>query len=261
MLYFESFGSGSSGNLYYIKTEEGAFFIDAGVGIRKLKKYLREYGISLGQIDGILVTHNHVDHVRSLGLLNQKDHLTVYMTRGVRDGIMENPVITRKPLTETSVIIEKQKPFTLAGAEITAFEVPHDSKDNVGYLIRHNNVAFCIVTDCGQWTREIEDHVSQATHLVVESNYDRLMLSQGPYPARLQHRISNGYGHFENALAADVIRRHQHHLRHVWLCHLSENNNTPRLALQSARAALNENSLLPIDVLDRTLPSRLFQLC
>lgn len=260
MFRFESFGSGSSGNSYYLQTEEGGIFIDAGVGIRKLKKYLHEYGVSLGKTRGVLVTHNHVDHVRCLGILNQKEHLPVFLTEEVMAGIKENPVITKKPLKESTHYIEKEKSFEIIGLEVTPFEVPHDSKDNVGYMIKHNETVFCIVTDCGHLTSTIEKYIEQASFLVLESNYDPDMLAHGPYPVFLQNRIRNGYGHLANNLAADIINRHQHHLKRVWLCHLSEKNNTPELALKSAQNALEKDSHVIIEALDRFTPSRLYDL-
>lgn len=260
MFRFESFGSGSSGNSYYLETEEGGLLIDAGVGIRKLKKYFYEYGVSFGKIKGILVTHNHVDHVRCLGILNQKEKLPVYLTRGVLKGIKENPVISKKPLPETTNFIQKEKPFNLIGLEITPFEVPHDSVDNVGYMIRHKDTKFCLVTDCGRWTPTIDKYVSQVSHLVLESNFDADMLAHGPYPLYLQNRIRNGNGHLDNTLAAEVISQHQHHLKHVWLCHLSEKNNTPQKALEASHSVLHADSQLCIEALDRILPSKLYDL-
>ncbi len=260
MFRFESFGSGSSGNAYYICTEAGAILIDAGVAIRRFQKDMRNYGASLGKVAGILVTHNHVDHVRCLGILNNKHEIPVYLTDLTMQGIKENPVITKKPNTANSHIIEKDKSFRILDLEITPFEVPHDSKDCVGYFIRHGATTFCIVTDCGNWTDTIDKYVAQAEHIVLESNYDPIMLSSGPYPIFLQNRIRNGHGHLSNDQAAEVIKQHQHHLKNIWLCHLSEKNNTPQAALESACSALCENSTTKITALSRITPSNFFDL-
>lgn len=260
MVQFESFGSGSSGNLYYIKSDKGALLIDAGIGIRKMRKFFREYGIRMSDIKGVLVTHNHMDHVRCLGILNQKDNLPVYMTAKVFDGIKENPAINKKPLLDKTTIIEKEKPFELSGFEIHAFEVPHDSKDNVGYFLKKDEIAFCIVTDCGSWTNDIEKYVSKATYLVLESNYDTKMLEEGPYSKKLKLRISNSNGHLSNEVASTIIQRHQSHLKHIWLCHLSEKNNTPEKALMSAKKVLYEDKKEIVETLSRTTPSKLYLL-
>lgn len=259
MFTFQSIGSGSSGNSYYIQSEAGALLIDAGIAIRKLRKQMHEYGLSLGKVAGILVTHHHIDHVRSLGILNNKDNIRVYMTDKTRLGIHFNPTITKKPLPNRTTIIHHGQPLQIADMEITPFAVPHDSRDNSGFLVRHGDTRLCIVTDCGHWTDEIEHHVSQATHLVLESNYDPLMLARGPYPIMLQNRIRNGNGHFSNPQAAEIIARHQNHLHNIWLCHLSEKNNTPDIALQTALAALNHADV-EIIALEREKPSRKYDL-
>lgn len=267
MFQFQSFGSGSSGNAYVIRTDGSQIMIDAGVGIRKLRKMLREYGVSLGKMDGILVTHNHIDHVRSLGILTQKDKVRTFLTAGTLKGIHYNPAITKKPNPDTTTLIEKDQPFTIGDMEVTAFGVPHDSVDNVGYLIRHGDTHFCLVTDCGHWTDEIDSYVAQANHLVLESNYDEQMLATGPYPVFLQNRIRGNRGHLSNAEAADVIRRHGYHLRNIWLCHLSDHNNTHDLALQNAIQAWQEiddgnvsGNILEIIALERERPSRVYEL-
>jgi len=260
MFKFESFGSGSSGNSYYICTEEGGIIIDAGIAVRKYQKALYEYGISLGKVAGILVTHNHVDHVRCLGLISNKHKLSVYLTKEVMEGIKENPVISKKPEPDLIKYIKKEEIFNILDLEITAMEVPHDSKDCVGYFIKHKDTTFCIITDCGQWTPTIEKYVSQTEYLVLESNYDPHMLATGPYPVFLQNRIRNGHGHLANNQAAEVISRHQHHLKKVWLCHLSEKNNTPQAALATAQEAIAGNENIKIIALPRTSPSSIYEL-
>ncbi|MCH5179169.1 MAG: MBL fold metallo-hydrolase [Prevotellaceae bacterium] len=258
MFSFQSIGSGSSGNSYYLQTEAGAVLIDAGVAIRRFRKQTHEYGISLGKVAAVFVTHHHIDHVRALGILNQKDGLPIYLSEETMRGIIYNPVITKKPDWERATLLTKGQPLNLQDMEITPFDVPHDSRDNTGYIVRHGQSTLCLVTDCGHWTDEIEQHVSQATHLVIEANYDPDMLRNGPYPVVLQNRIRNGKGHLSNIEAAEVISRHRHHLKHVWLCHLSEKNNTPALALQATQQAAA--GAVEVVALDREKPSRKYVL-
>lgn len=258
MFRFQSFGSGSSGNSYLIQTEDCCIMIDAGVGIRKLQKAYREYGHNFANVKAILVTHRHVDHARCLGILNAKHGIHAYMTDITMQGIADNPAITKKPERANTTFVASEQTFTIGGLEITPFDVPHDSQGNLGYFIKHGDTRFCLVTDCGTYTPLIDKYVSQATHLVIESNYDPQMLAAGPYPIYLQNRIKGGFGHLANHMAAQVIGQHKAHLRHVWLCHLSEKNNTPQLALQSAQGAILADQL-PIVALNRTAPSRLFK--
>lgn len=259
MFRFQSFGSGSSGNSYLIQVEDSVIMIDAGIGIRKLQKAYREYGHNLANTKAILVTHRHVDHARCLGLLNVKHRIHAYMTEVTMQGIADNPAITKKPERASTTFIHSEESFNIGSLEITPFDVPHDSKGNVGYFIKHGDTRFCLVTDCGTYTPLIEKYVSQATHLVLESNYDPHMLATGPYPIYLQNRIKGGFGHLANGMAAEIIGKHAPHLKHVWLCHLSEKNNTPQLALESALGAVPPDSL-PIVALNRTSPSQLFKI-
>ena len=259
MFTFQSIGSGSSGNSYYIQTKAGAIMIDAGIAERRLRKQTHQYGMSLGKVAAILVTHHHIDHVRALAVLNQKDNLPVYMTEETKKGIFLNRHITKKPRLEDITTFYWGTSFRLLDIDITPFAVPHDSRDNTGFLISHGSVRLCIVTDCGHWTDEIERHVNEATHLVLESNYDPLMLARGPYPLVLQDRIRGGNGHLSNQQAAEIIARHCYHLKTIWLCHLSEQNNTPQLALDSAMHALGDGPATII-ALDREKPSRQYDL-
>jgi len=256
---FQSIGSGSSGNSYYIQTNEGAIMIDAGIAERRLRKLTQQYGMTLGKVAAVLVTHHHIDHVRALAGLNQKENIPVYMTEETKKGIFINRHITKKPRLEDITTFYWGNTFRLLDMNITPFSVPHDSRDNSGFLITHDSVRLCIVTDCGHWTDEIESHVSQATHLVLESNYDPLMLARGPYPLILQDRIRGDNGHLSNPQAAEVIARHCQHLKTIWLCHLSEKNNKPELALDSAMQALG-NGPATIVALDREKPSRQYNL-
>lgn len=259
MFSFQSIESGSSGNSYYLHTDAGALLIDAGIAERRFRKQTHQYGMSIGKVAAVLVTHHHIDHIRALGILSQKDGLPVYMTEETKKGIFLNRHITKKPRLESITTIYKGNTFRLLDMDITPFGVPHDSRDNSGFLICRGSVRLCIVTDCGHWTDEIERYVSQATHLVLESNYDPDMLASGPYPLILQDRIRNGNGHLSNPQAAEVIARHCQHLKMIWLCHLSEQNNTPSLALDSAMRALGDG-LTTIVALDREKPSKQFDL-
>ena len=135
MLRFISFGSGSSGNCYYLFTETDSLLIDVGVGIRTLKKHFHNYGLRFEDVHNILITHDHADHVKSVGSLSNDYHLPVYTTRKVHSGI-ENNYCVRKKINGANVhVVEKGVPFVLGEFRITPFGVPHDSTDNVGYQV------------------------------------------------------------------------------------------------------------------------------
>lgn len=267
MFHFRSLGSGSSGNSYLIQTTEGSFLIDAGIPIRRLRRSLTESGTSLASLKAILLTHDHMDHAANAGTLQllakrKGWHIDVRLTELTLQGILDNPAIRHKPDSDDLHLIQKNQPFSLCGATIEPFDVPHDSRDCCGYLITYHDLRLCLLTDCGDITPEIETYVARATHLIVEANYDSLMLLSGPYPERLKHRILSAGGHLSNERAAGLVAQHRKHLSAVWLCHLSQNNNTPRRALQTVLDTLRPHDLFDptITALPRLIPSDTFVL-
>lgn len=237
---FISFGSGSSGNCYYLRQGDYGLLIDCGVGIRRFLKYFAAYGFKLPQIKAALITHDHLDHVRAAGTLSRKHHLPVYATQRVFEGMQRNPVIKQKVPQDNMHFIQHGMPFDLGPFHIEPFHVPHDSMDNSGYLITCDDITLCIATDIGSVTPDIQEHVSRANYLVVEANYDPQMLASGPYPRSLQERIRNGHGHLSNQQCAELVSCSASPtlLRRLWLCHLSQENNNPTLAQTTVNEAI-----------------------
>lgn len=267
MLKFISFGSGSSGNCYYLYTATDGLIIDSGIGIRILKKYFRDYGLSLSTVRNIIVTHDHADHVKSVGCLSSEFNLPVYTTEEVHLGIRRNYCVQHKIEQSLVRFVEKDKEFPL-GEEfmITPFEVPHDSKDNVGYFIEHDGVAFCIITDAGTVTDKMKQYISRADYLVIEANHDEEMLKIGPYPAYLKRRILSDNGHLSNSSCGTAVAENMSQkLKKVWLCHLSEDNNHPELARKTIETILGGHGIvvgrdLALEVLKRATPSGIYEL-
>lgn len=235
---FFSMGSGSSGNCYYLGTGEYGILIDAGVGIRTVQKALREYGVSFNKLVAVLVTHDHADHIKMIGCLGDKYNIPVYATQSVHEGILRNRAV-QASLQQSRRIIHKEVPFSIKDFEITAFEVPHDSIDNVGYRIRFDGQTFVLATDIGCITDKIREYACQANHLVIEANYDEYMLQAGRYPYYLKQRIGNGMGHLSNKLSAEFIASiYNEQMQNIWLCHLSQDNNHPELAFKTVEDML-----------------------
>lgn len=270
MLHFVSFGSGSSGNCSMLYTENEGIVIDAGVGVRTLKRHLKSYGLSLFGAMGILVTHDHADHVRSVGCLSQDYNLPVYATSGVHDGINHNWSVRKKVEPDLVRIIEKNIPFDIGGFHITPFGIPHDSTDNVGYAIECEGLTFVLMTDIGHLTDEMKKYISLANYLVIEADYEEQMLLAGPYPEHLKKRIAGPYGHQSNVECALALAENATpNLRHAWLCHLSDENNHPDLAEKTVKQILREHGIVAgnekgadfkLDVLKRKTPSGIFDL-
>lgn len=266
MFKFISFGSGSSGNCYELFTENDALLIDAGVGLRTLKKHIRDYGQSLGKVHHLLITHDHADHIKSVGSISHEFYLPVYATREVHKGIDRNYCVSRKVEPAQRRYIEPGVSIQLGSFLVTPFSVPHDSSDNVGYMVEAQGVSFCIITDAGRVTDEMATYIARANYLVLEANYDREMLQQGPYPEHLKVRIQSGNGHLNNMACGEAIAQHAgQQLRHVWLCHLSQENNHPELARKTVETVLRSYGIiagkdLQLDVLKRTMPTGVFDL-
>ena len=162
--------------------------------------------------------------------------------------------------------VVKGEPFETSGFRITPFGVPHDSSDNVGYSIEHEGVVFTLLTDVGHITEEMKQIIKNTDYLVIEANYDPQMLQNGPYPRYLQDRIRCGTGHLSNPqCGATLVENYTERLKHIWLCHLSEENNHPELARKSVEQALLDAGIkvgdeVKLDVLRRKQPTGVFEL-
>ncbi len=262
---FISLGSGSSGNCYFLIENEHILLIDLGLGIRTFKKRCDEYGLSMGKVKGVLVTHNHVDHTKGVAKFSNEFHVPVYTTEAVHQGMHNHIYLPQKIVLSNRKIIKHGERFEIGPFKITAFGVPHDSMGNNGYFIEIDDIKFCLITDMGHCTDAVKEYVSQATHLVVEANYDPEMLEKGPYPLVLKRRIKGPYGHHSNPETADLLTQHLNPclIKHIWLCHLSEENNSPDVALNTIREALinadfDIDGELKLEALPRTMPSKRF---
>lgn len=266
MLRFFSLGSGSSGNCYFLFSDTFGILIDAGIGIRNIRKHFKARGLSLDRIQAVLVTHDHADHIKALGCLANDYHLPVYTTAAVHEGICRNYCMTSKIGPDYVRTIRKDEPFWLGDFCITPFEVPHDSTDNVGYFITCDGISFCLITDAGHATDKMAEFIRQANYLVLEANHDLNMLMMGPYPAYLKGRVSGPRGHMSNSDAAQLLANNvTEKMRHVWLCHISEENNHPELVRKTMDSVLRSYGIIAgkdfqLEVLRRAIPSDVFLL-
>ncbi len=260
---FLSLGSGSSGNCYYLGTDTYGILIDAGIGIRTIKKHLKEVGVTLEHIRAVFITHDHADHIKAVGHLGEKYHIPIYSTPLVHKGINRSYCVTEK-LVSSVRYIEKGEEFTLEDFHIIPFEVPHDGIDNVGYCIKIGEKVFSFLTDLGTITPEAAYYIRKANYLIIEANYDAEMLEMGPYPYYLKTRISSPNGHMCNAETGDFLAENMtEHLKHIWLCHLSKDNNHPELAYKTVEWKLRSRGIVVgkdvhLYTLKRSLPSDLY---
>lgn len=239
VINYISFGSGSSGNCCYVGTKHGGFLIDAGVKADDVQIALKANGVRMENVKGILLTHDHSDHVKfAYTLLRANKHMRLFCTNRVLNGLLRRHGISKR-IKDYHVPIFKEIPFKLAETEITAFDVPHDGTDNMGFSINYDNRNFVIATDLGAVTERARYYMSRANYLVIEANYNLQMLLYGPYPEYLKSRIRTDHGHLDNTDTAAFLKEiFSPDLKYVFLCHLSKDNNTPAKALKAVREAL-----------------------
>ena len=260
-LKFFSFASGSSGNAYFIGNSFQGILIDAGVSPRALRRGMEGYGLSFCSLLGVSITHDHIDHILYAGAYGEKLGLPVFATERVHTGIVNHPRVKIKT-GACKRIIDKERPFYLGPFTLTAFDVPHDGSDNVGYCVQYEDKTFVIATDLGHITNDVAHWISNANYLILEANYDRFMLDNGPYPLFLKERISQKRGHLCNNDTADFLASaYIPKVSHLFLCHLSKTNNRPELALEAATKALKPRGLnIQIYCLPRDRPSACYEL-
>lgn len=239
---YMSFGSGSSGNCSYIGTPSCGLLIDAGVDNNYVMSQLAANSIDPESIAGILLTHDHSDHVRyAYAILRRYKGMHLFATLKAFNGLLRRHSMSRR-IKDYHTAIYKEFPFKAGIFNVTAFETSHDGTDNVGYCIEAGGITFVVATDTGTVTARADHYIRQARHLMIEANYDADMLRNGRYPQHLKARIASTIGHLDNADTARYLAAVAPSglLRRIFLCHLSQDNNTPQIALSTIRTALED---------------------
>ena len=225
---FASLGSGSRGNATLIEAGGTRLLVDCGFSARETEQRLTQLGVAADTLDAVLVTHEHGDHIRGVGAMARRYQLPVWMSGGTR----------RKhrcgELPDLNSFSGHQPPFMIGDIQVTPFPVPHDASETVQFTFAANRVKFGMLTDSGAVTPHIIELLQDCDALMLECNHDSVMLADGPYPPALQARVGGRLGHLSNRQAADLLCRIDHsRLRHLMAAHLSEKNNTPRLAKEA----------------------------
>ena len=191
-MQFASFGSGSSGNCAYLGNSRQGILIDAGVDMTHVFHDLAQNGISPSMVKGIILTHDHSDHVRYVyRIVRQYKHIHIYCTPKLMNGLLRHHNISRR-VKDYQEPIFKEIPFHLAGMTITAFETSHDATDNMGFMIEGGGHRFVVGTDMGMITPRADYYMRQAEYLMIESNYDRVMLDEGHCRERAPRQQDGG---------------------------------------------------------------------
>ena len=230
--------SGSAGNSALIYDNNTSILIDAGISARRLCKALQQLGLSVDGLSGILITHEHTDHVCGLDTLIKHHEVPIFAPRTVANHLRWSIAGVEDYITELSVGNET----TIGGLSVVPFLTPHDTPESVGYRITGSHtVGYC--TDCGHVTDEMWEGLKGADTVVIEANHDIQRLLDGPYPAMLKRRILSDRGHLSNKSCGELaVRLAEEGTRQFILAHLSRENNTPALALKAVTEALRLGS-------------------
>lgn len=228
-----SVASGSSGNCIFVGSERTSLLVDAGISGKRTVAGVEALDRSMQELDGILVTHEHSDHIRGLGVLARKYKLPVYATAGTIAAIRRANTIGKLPEGICHEIVPDQT-FTLGDMDIYPFRISHDAAEPVGYRFGCNGRHAAVATDMGTYDQYIVDRLKGLDVLLLESNHDERMLEVGRYPYYLKRRIAGKSGHLSNETAGKLLCEILHDgLKEIFLGHLSQENNYEDLAFET----------------------------
>ena len=261
-LKFCSFASGSSGNCYLIKSDSSALLIDAGISGKRIFQGLKDTDTPAENVRGLLITHEHIDHVKSLPIVTKKlPHISAYANDATWGGI-QRPVAEKQ-----QQIFRTGKDFYIDDFRIKPFPIPHDASEPVGFSLYFEDRQISIVTDVGHITEDIFNEIVDADFLLLEANHEKEILLMSRYPYPLKHRILGDNGHLSNVSAGECLCRlteAKSKPRQVLLGHLSHENNDPAVAMLTVRNTLMENNIIPgndlkLGIAMRDCPSCLYE--
>lgn len=258
MLSFYSLYSGSSGNSLLVKTENSHVLIDAGVSCKKIECALASLDIAPSSLDGILITHEHSDHVQGLGTFVKKFDVPVFVNQKTLDAMPKQ----KEKITEKNIhLFTIEEKFEINDLLIKSFSIPHDAANPCGFSIFKDNKKMCVATDIGHMTNGVLKNLENSEFVLLESNYDPNVLMCSHYPYYLKTRIAGPTGHLSNSAAGKTIScLLQSGLKQVMLGHLSKESNFPELAYKTVVDELissnyNEHSLL-LSIANRDIMSK-----
>lgn len=228
---FASLGSGSKGNATLVQAGSTCVMIDCGFSMKEIETRLLRYGLDPSELDAVLITHEHGDHVRGAGPLSRKYDIPLWMTRGTHS----KAVLGKLPALN---FLDVDQEFSVKDLAIQPYPVPHDAREPCQFVFTNGQQRFGMLTDVGTITPHIEAQLDACDALLLECNHDLLMLEQGPYPPSLKQRVAGRLGHLSNEQTATLLNKlDDSKLKHLLIAHISEQNNTPELARDALVAA------------------------
>ncbi len=262
MFEFCSLYSGSSGNSLFIQSKKTHILIDAGESARKIENALSSIDVAPNTLDAIIITHEHMDHVKSLGTLVKKYNIPVYATKETWNSMPDQANKINSNLQKYYFPSDELK---IGDIKVNPFSIPHDASNPCGFNISNGTNQISIATDLGHITKDIVERLEKSSFILLESNYDPEILKFSRYPYYLKKRISGEYGHLSNQDAGKLIAYlSTKNLKSVMLGHLSKENNFPELAYKTvADELINRNfdlSKIKINVASREKPSKIIKI-
>jgi len=226
--------SGSRGNAVYVSGGSTSILIDAGLSGIEIERRLNSKGLYPEDLDAILVSHEHTDHIQGVGVLSRRFNLPIYISSKT-----EKASVSQLGNVRVIKNFECGSPFTIKDLSIHPFSISHDAEDPSGFTISQNGTKVGIATDLGIATSMVKEHLKGCSLLILEANHDEDMLINGPYPWPIKQRIKSRTGHLSNEASKNLLKELQHdRLKHVILAHLSQINNTPQKALSEVSRAI-----------------------
>ena len=230
-----SIASGSSGNCIYVGSDSTHLLVDTGISKKRIEEGLRELEIKGEELDGILVTHEHSDHIQGLGVFSRKYEVPIYATEGTIDGIKANSSLGKIPEGLFHPIAVDET-FHIGDITIEPFEISHDARQPSAYRMECGEKAAAVATDLGMYNDYIVNKLRGLDAILLEANHDIHMLEVGGYPYPLKRRILGDKGHLSNELSGMLLCDILHdNLKHIILGHLSKENNYARLAYETVK--------------------------
>ena len=245
----KNIASGSSGNVTLVGSNNTNILVDCGISCKRINAALKEEGMALEDIDAIIITHEHIDHISGLGVIERKYNIPVYATAGTLAGIRQ---IKSLGEFDEGLLnpISAQKNFNVGDINIMAYNIFHDANEPVCYRMENNSSSFAIVTDLGEYDDRLINAMHGLDGILLEANHDVRMLEAGPYPYQLKRRILGKYGHLSNESSGRLLASLLHdNIKYIMLGHLSKENNTRELAKLAVETeiAMADNDYMPGD--------------
>lgn len=258
-----SIASGSSGNCIYVGSEQTHLLIDTGISKKRIDESLAELGIKGEELNGILVTHEHADHIQGLGVFSRKYGVPIYATKGTISGIIEYKGLGKMP-EGLYHEVEIDQRFSIGDLEVKPFAISHDANEPSGFRVENSAKAVAVATDLGVYDDYTVENLKNLDAIVLEANHDVHMLEVGPYPYYLKQRVLGNRGHLSNELTGRLLCNILHdNLKYIMLGHLSKENNYEELAKETVKLEVTMGNTpfkgedLPLLVANRDMMSKI----